>query len=636
MTARTRLIAVAGLALAAGTLAGCDRHEQWTNELVSVNGAGTAGGDRNSGAPVFSPDGTKVAFDSYATDLGPPDTNNQYDVYLRDLTTGVTTMVSVNAAGTDGGDGGSQGPVFSPDGTKIAFSSMASNLGPHDTNRFFGTPDVYVRDLVAGTTTLVSVNAAGTDSAEFGGQLPVFSPDGTKVAFLSRSTDLGPADVDGSPDVYLRDLATATTTLVSTGQQSYAGASWPVFSPDGTKIAFETTAEAPLPDHALTDVLLRDLTTGELTLISVNAAGTGTGNSGSFQPTFSPDGTKIAFESLANDLGPTDSTTCPEPMNEPPITPCRDIYLRDLSTGAVTLVSADAAGTGGGNDASEHPVFSPDGHGIAFQSGASNLGPHDTEGSLDVYLRDLGTGTTRLVSVNAAGTDSQNFSAQRPTFSPDGTRIAFESGATDLVSPPVPPVGRRVYVRNLAAASTSLVATAPDGAPSDRESFAPAWSPTGTRLAFTTAATNLGGPDTNFSEDVYVATLPAADVSVAVNADPDPVAGGAEITYTLDVDNAGPDAAADTAVGLLLPSGTTFVDAASTTGTCAAPPPTQPRSVVCQLGSVDDGESAQVTVTATVTAPSGTTLDALAVVTSSTADPDGPDNSGTRATAVGP
>ena len=144
-----------------------------------------------------SPDGTKVAFVSVSSDFGPTDsprwTGNNDDLYVRDLTTGTTTLVSVNAAGTDSANGHSVTPVFSPDSTKIAFMSAGSDLGAVDTNDTF---DIYLRDLTTGTTTLVSANGVGTAAGNSYSQNPVFSPDGSRIAFESAAEDLGTVDTN--------------------------------------------------------------------------------------------------------------------------------------------------------------------------------------------------------------------------------------------------------------------------------------------------------------------------------------------------------------------------------------------------------------------------------------------------------
>jgi Tol biopolymer transport system component len=145
---------------------------RWESELASANGTGTGSGDDRWYAPVLSPDGTKVAFTSDASNLGPTDTNGLSDAYVRDLTTGITTLVSVDVTGSDSGDGESGAlwsGAFSPDGTKLLFSSTSTDLVSSGTSG--SVSDLYVRDLVAGTTELVTAAA-----------------DGTKIAFVSRAT----------------------------------------------------------------------------------------------------------------------------------------------------------------------------------------------------------------------------------------------------------------------------------------------------------------------------------------------------------------------------------------------------------------------------------------------------------------
>src|SRR5262249_13410686 len=136
------------------------------------------------------------------------------DVFVRDLQTNTTTLVS-RATGVDGAKGNDQSstPAISADGRFVAFTSFASNLDPADRD---GTQDVFVRDLQANTTTLVSrangINGVKGDN--FSGE-PTISADGRFVAFTSLAFNLDPADADANEDVYVRDLQAHTTVLVS-------------------------------------------------------------------------------------------------------------------------------------------------------------------------------------------------------------------------------------------------------------------------------------------------------------------------------------------------------------------------------------------------------------------------------------
>jgi hypothetical protein len=122
-------------------------------ELVSINQAGTDSVKGGAGLDGLSADGRFVGFVSDATDLvATDDTNGEFDVFVRDLKTGTTTLVSVNRAGTDSGNGGSGPPNISSGGTPllsangriVAFESDASNLVTTDTN---GQQDVFVRPV---------------------------------------------------------------------------------------------------------------------------------------------------------------------------------------------------------------------------------------------------------------------------------------------------------------------------------------------------------------------------------------------------------------------------------------------------------------------------------------------------------
>jgi Tol biopolymer transport system component len=519
MPKNARRAIVGVVAVAALFMTGC-RPSPWRAELMSesAEGGGAADG-RSAGPPVFSPDGTKLAFVSQASDLGPTDTNGVEDVYIRDLATGEVTLVSVNAAGTDSADHVSYGPVFSGDGTKVAFTSAAGDLGGNDPNQMY---DVYVRDLTTGTTSLVSVNEAGTaagSSSSFGASFG--RADGTLVAFSSTADDLVAEDAprppgggDGS-DVFVRDLRTDTTTLVSlnaagtaSGNGDSGGGS---FSPDGSKVTFDSYATDLAPGDTngdwVEDVYVRDLATGTTTLVSVNAAGTASGNGQSGDPIFGPDSRHIGFHSTATDLVAGTDTNGQF-----------DAFVRDLATGTTTLVSVNAAGTGAGNGQAFLSAFTPDGD-ILFSGSTWGLGPTDTNSQYDVYLRDLAAETTTLVSVNAAGTDSGNAASLRPSASARDT-IAFESTATDLgptdtntclrwPSPPLPPTSEPctdVYVRDMATGKTTLVSARAGGGDSAAgDSGQPAITRNGHRIAFVSSAADLGPPDSNGLQDIYLA-----------------------------------------------------------------------------------------------------------------------------------
>jgi Tol biopolymer transport system component len=176
--------------------------------LVSVRaGSDTAPANERSSTPHVSADGRRVVFESIATNLTAGDTNNMWDIYLRDLTTRTTTRVSVGCA-TPGGpvtesNGLSFGPALSPDGGFVVFRSQATNLVSNDTN---GKWDVFVHRLADGVTERVSLStqgAQGTGDSGFHGIS--ISQNGRYVAFTSSAANLITGDTNGVADVFVHD-----------------------------------------------------------------------------------------------------------------------------------------------------------------------------------------------------------------------------------------------------------------------------------------------------------------------------------------------------------------------------------------------------------------------------------------------
>jgi Tol biopolymer transport system component len=386
-------------------------------ELASSNAEGV-GGNSNSSAPVISADGTKVIFQSAASDLIPGDTNGQYDLFLKDLTTGAITLVNTAADGTV-----AQGIFFrytlSADGTTVAFASDADSLVPGDTN---GTFDVFVKDMVTGQVTLVSQTAGGVSANGFSTS-PALSADGTLVAFESRADDLVPGDTNGQADIFVRDLSTDTVTLASLtadGSQTDGMSVSPLLSADGSKLVFTSAATNLVPGdvNGEMDTFIKDLSTGQITLVSQAADGTQP-NRISGGMGLSDDGSKVMFVTAADNLIPNE-------LND-----TDDVFVKDLATGALTLVSQSADGVQS-NGWSGDARISGDGTKVVFVSNATNLVPDDTNGLTDVFMKDLTTGAVTLVSRSPDGTGSGANWGDPATISFDGSRVAFSSAAADL------------------------------------------------------------------------------------------------------------------------------------------------------------------------------------------------------------
>ncbi len=267
---------------------------------ISTDVNGVQGNDHSYTA-AFSPDGTKVVFVSGSSNFVAGDSSTA-DIFIKDLVTGVVTKVSAALDGT-GGNGHSHQPLFSPDGTKVVFHSDSSNLVAGDTN---GVTDIFVKDLITGVVTRVSTDSTGLGQGNNISEDPVFSPDGTKVAFMSLADNLVAGDTNGGWDIFVKDLVTGVLTRVSTdggGLQGNNHSLMPVFSPDGTRIAFFSYAANLVAGdgNAVPDVFVKDLTTGEVTRVSTDAAGV-QGTDLSYSVAFSPDGSSVVFTSYSSNL----------------------------------------------------------------------------------------------------------------------------------------------------------------------------------------------------------------------------------------------------------------------------------------------------------------------------------------------
>ncbi|HUQ02031.1 MAG TPA: Ig-like domain-containing protein [Kofleriaceae bacterium] len=179
----------------------------------------------------------------------------------------------------------------------------------------------------------------------------------------------------------------------------------------------------------------------------------------------------------------------------------RDVYVLDRVTGAFELVSVGEGGVQGNANA-ERPSISDDGRYVAFASAASNLVAGDTNGTVDVFVRDRVSRTTIRASVGPGGVQVSGTSRD-PDLSADGSVVAFVSTAFQLVADDANAT-TDVFVRDLAAGVTSRVSVRTGGGEADLESVQPAISGDGRIVAFTSGATNLVTGDTNGQPDVFV------------------------------------------------------------------------------------------------------------------------------------
>jgi Tol biopolymer transport system component len=227
-------------------------HDRQTGQTtrVSVDSGGIQGNQDLYGSTSISTDGRFVAFGSHASNLVPGDTNGAADVFVHDRQTSQTTRVSVDSGGFQG-IWDSSNPSISSDGRLVAFESYAFNLVPGDTN---GWSDIFVHDCQTGQTTRVSVDSGGVQGDRFS-WTPSISSDGRFVAFISAAGNLVPGD-SSSYDIFVHDRHTGQTTLVSVDSGGIHGnassgslynGDRPGISSEGRFIAFWSEASNLVP-----------------------------------------------------------------------------------------------------------------------------------------------------------------------------------------------------------------------------------------------------------------------------------------------------------------------------------------------------------------------------------------------------
>jgi hypothetical protein len=580
-----------------------------TTTLVSVNAAGGSA-DENCQPTGISTNGQFALFESPADNLAAGCTNTVNNIFVRDLVNNLTTLVSISTNGVEG-NGNSYDSAITPNGRYVVFTSAANNLVPNDNN---GIPDVFVRDLLSGTTTLVSTGAVSAGTFSFlinGSGTPQITPDGRYVAFCSSAKNLVPGVLTPG-EVYVRDLVAGTTAWASTNArtlyQSVTGKTnvtccSEVLSTNGQCVAFEVGTNLSLPGL----VLQFNLQTSKTTLVSTNASvpaleSVGAVDNFNKNIAMTPDGALIAFIGngfLSNGTPPTTNTAiylwsaqagntlvssnlvsglppvgiCEEPVIDPTeqyvaylsnatnliagVVPIGyHLYLWNILTGATQLVDAGTNGAAVGvsptaicalsgdgslffdqslgnaglvpNDSNPgsdvlayHPLsgtfelisacqptlpsltpngltqlnsscVSTNGRYVAFVSEGNNLVPNDTNTCPEVFVRDLWLGTNFLVSADTNGLPAMVPSGE-PSISGDGRYVAFSSYATNLVAGVISN-SENVFLRDVQSQTTALVSVNLSGgsvASGNADSYTPTISSSGRFILFRSKASNL-------------------------------------------------------------------------------------------------------------------------------------------------
>jgi archaellum component FlaF (FlaF/FlaG flagellin family) len=400
-------------------------------QRMSQNADGV-GGNGPSFAPAISADGRYVAFSSDATDLVPGDTNGMRDVFVRDQLTNEIERVSI-ADDEQQGQWGGEGASISADGRFVTFESSSQLTN----DPLSGTQNIFVRDRNAGTTVKVSVPKPGDLVTTNNSYQSSISADGRYVAFVSLATNVVPNDTNAKADVFLRDLVAGTTVRVSTdndGNQVDGASGWPRISADGSAVVYESVATNVVTDdsNGVKDVFWWPRATGSVLRVSetVNAV---QADGASYQATVSADGRYVSFNSQSANLAPASNVSSDvlrkdmqtmaldlvsvngagqptawdagsawitgdgqqivfvafDPLAPGDTNAANDVYLRDLTLGTTRRLSDTRAGQPANGQVGTVTI-SRDGTAVAFSSQATNLVPEsDDNAGNDVFHRDL-------------------------------------------------------------------------------------------------------------------------------------------------------------------------------------------------------------------------------------------------------
>jgi len=345
-----------------------------TVERISI-GIGNTEANGPSSRPDISADGRYVIFTSLASNLVADDTNGVADVFVRDRQAGVTRKVS-RGMGGDEANGASFEGVISSDGGYAAFSSLATNLVPNDTN---GLQDVFQLNL--GTDFIVIASRSRTSSAESNGVSgqPDIALNGEGLVFVSEASNLVPGDTNGVADVFEYSITVDDLYRVSEGAgglQANGASSAPSYDDYGSSFTFVSAASNLVAGdtNGSIDVFFATDWPRAISRVSLTSLG-GQSNADSFAPAMSADARYIVFTSDASNLVQGDNNGV------------TDAFVHDRTTGETVLASTNSARSVVADGPSSFSTISLDGRYIAIASDATILLAGDNNGARDILLR---------------------------------------------------------------------------------------------------------------------------------------------------------------------------------------------------------------------------------------------------------
>jgi hypothetical protein len=379
--------------------------------LNHVSRAGSTGSPTSSYNPTISADGRFVGFFGGWSSFG-SQSNSSTDVFVKDMLTGVVTNEHKSSTG-EFGNSGSGRPVISADGNWLAFWSN-SQLVPGSYGQ------IYVANTHTSVVKVVSETSLGVD-ANGSTDWPDISADGRYVVFQSRATNLASGGNANFDDIFVKDMQTGAIRRASPVEAN-ADCRDAKISADGRFVVFSSTATnltSTETGSGYADIYVWDSTDGSLT----NITGGKGGNYNSLNPDVAYDdgyGGVVVFETeKALVTGDTNNAI--------------DIYAFSLVDESFTRVSTRADG-GQHALSSAMASISGDGRWVVFQSGDATtpLVSGDNNGYGDIFVKDLYTGAIALVSKPSSGQANQTSS--NPEISAGGDWIVFESSASNLAS----------------------------------------------------------------------------------------------------------------------------------------------------------------------------------------------------------
>ncbi len=499
----------------------------------------------------------------------------------------LTTAVSTLPDGTTFGNASSFGQTLTPDGTKVVFFSHATNLAAVSSGTS-GT-NLLVKDLASG-----AVTALTTDGAAFGVPTGI-SSDSQYVVVTDPSTGSGGSTfrrrIDGTGTPVRVDISQSGVLPNQPSQfpeVSPANPDLVVFLSNATNLIDGTTVN---PNGA-TQIYLKNLATGAVRLVSSRTDGV----TASYGGVYSPAITQYAGQDLvAFEVGgAVDFNGSYDPYGS--------VWVKNLATGAITEVDSSSSGVRSNNFSGYNRGFAPDGHRLIFSSKGSNLVSGTISGRLNVFIKDVVTGTLVQASVTATGGQA-NQDCQNGYFL-DNSHVVFESTATNLVAGVADGLDH-LYIKDLTSGALSVV-TSSDGitplaVPSGPGSFYPGPTTRSFTIAGPAQQTWTNNPGTG--TDIHLIRLADA-VAISANTPARYAGPSGTTTFTFTVSRSGDISEAlgvnwavagsgaspadSTDFGGSLPSGTVSFAANQTTATIAVAVSGDP--------SVEPNEQFQVTL----------------------------------------